>query len=1303
MASTKAEDYLKQSQNVARKALDTNNSLSSKTSDEMFSLLEAGEGSFYLRDQIDNFLDNRIKCLKVDKSLWYKWTTLRQLMSIKDKIAYAVAIEHTHTLYPENSNDNIVDEKILPDLDITGKTDEKTLKNKLYEVIKDIEEKLLTDQEFTESWILRHAAINRFSCNLDTTERAKLNVFANKIKKFCVEQWFDILAESAHFTFESDAQKIIKLNEIISQLSAMGIVIPDDILKEFSGNGEKDKDGKAINWFERHIEKLKSVDKAYKHLTSTLHMVHDTAKITDKSMITPKQEKQLQDVMDKLELRKTIEESIIDFNKEENLTKNSEHWTPLELLKTIRWSSKFNEVVSEMGIENDFDHWFLSWVTFQLTHGAHSLLTKKKSEAFGGDKKKYEEDCNSRRWMMRNKIFEVYDRNTALRGISSDKWDFANPADYERMNSYFTKFPNLFFNSPDDNYNKVEWEDPVTRNALHFDKMRSVLAAILRRRVPALRSSDRIRRWSYPKMIVERARHALKGDERGIFNWIDRQIEHADDASIIAMTIMFQNEANNKLFYEEKDPFEVKPKRYSKIFKKVAGAEKGRQAVRDKFAPVANVALKATETTIKWAVGATTWMAQKWASIINTPLENINGWLSKQSAWNPIKLWMIATKPMQWLLNPLSKGIKTGKDGERLSVTEALSKGYKAGTEALWVKEWEEKKTKYLYQWITRGLESITSFFGKTVANWWQWMEDQYITASKRNVLWALYDAGKKEDRWKDLMTSGWLSDVLNLKNIWPKLFNDDGRILSVDKPAEKYPEDENGITKLQKDIFGKEYDAIQAQIKWYFNDLRAKFDNLDKKLDDVAYWTPEYENIQKQLANLWLQMNTWNDKSDSLNAISVAIQKVATGVSTRDVFKWEIDDIVDDMKSDLEKGEEEVKKNKDIITTCDSEIKKKNIEKAKIEKELSLVSTGDEKTNILKNKLIAKNKKEWNKKAKKTSILRGIKEHENNISKIKDENEEIKKKIEKQRSEDKINKNNLEYDEELSIENKKLEKKESELTTLHSIDSLIKDSKTNLEEIDKKINDWSLSNDKQRELEKQKSETEENIRDLEIKQKNKNSILITLKDEIKKINNKIEDIKKNRGREKTKDKDYYETEIARLEKKLNENEDTIRKHKSDKDILEIELEDINQEINVLTNEIKEIEDKIKSKWGVALSRVELEKKKKALETDIESKEEEKKNANEKIEKQEITNRVLKKITQWWSKIQENAHILADFNDDEKYPEDEKRRKLLKKTLENLDLSFEKKIEVATTSQQMTQQARNDTISALTAPAPVTA
>lgn len=1276
MTTTNSANYLEQTQHRARQFLDTNNSLTSKISDEMISLLEAGEGSFYLRDQIDNILNDVVRNNTLrgavnpntTRLIGYDWAKLRQLMSIKDKISYIVAIETTRDNTTRWNPTNVV----VPEDDI---------KEKINTVIWDLETRLLNNQEFTESWILRHSAINRFSCKVKDADKAKLNTFAGKVKKLCVDSGFDILAESVHFTFESDAQKIIKTDETIKQLSAMGIVIPDNIISEF----EK---------FAEYIKPLKELDWAYKHMSKTLNMIHETAKTTDKAMVTPTQKKQIEEVMDKLELRKTVEDRIIDFNKEENLDKNNEHWTPMELLKTIRWSSKFNEVVSEMGIENNFDHWFLSWITFELTHWAHSLLTKKKSEAFGWDIKKYNEDCNSRRWMMRRRIFEVYDNNNT--GEPSGTWDFANDADFERMNSYYNKFPNLFFNTRQDNYNNTTEEE--TR--LHFDKMRSVLAAIIRRRVPALRSSDRIRRWSYPKMILQWADTALKWTERGIFNRIQRQIDHTDDASIIAMTIMFQNQANNKLFYEEKDPFEPKPKRYSNIFKKVAGAEKWRQAIRDKFAPATNFALKATENTVKWALSATAWTAQKWASIINTPLETINGWLSKQSNWNPMKLWMIATKPMQWLLNPLSKGIKTWKEWERLTITQAISKWYKAGTEALPVKEWEEKKTRYLYQWLTNWLESITGFFGETVARSWQWMQDQYTVASQRNVLWALYEAGQKEDRWKDLMRSGELADMLDLRNIWPKLFDDDGRILPVDKPVEKYPEDKDGIQKLQKDIFGKQYDDVQSQIKLYFNDLRQKFDQLDKKLDNISYWTPEYENIQKQLANLWIQMDTWKDNTNSLNAISVAIQKVATGVSTRGYFKWEIDGIVATMKADLEAGETIVKDNKIIITTCDNEIKKKKIEKEKVEKELSLVNTGDEKTDNLKTQLWTKNVEEWTLKTKQRETLRKIKDHENEIKKIEDENETIKKKIEKLSQKDDQNKENIKHDKKIESKTIDLKQKESELTVLHSVDILIKESKIELEEMDKKIKDWSLSPDDQKELEIKKSETEEKLRDLEIKQKNKNSLLNNLNREITTIKNDIKTLEDKKHGE-SNEEDFYDKQIETLETKLSENKDKIRLEKADKDIQETELEDTNEKITVLNNEIKEIKDKIKSKWGVALSRLELNDKKTSLETEIEFEEEKKKDANKKIEKQEIKNRVLKKIAQWWIKVQENADILSDFDDTTKYPEAKKIRKLLKKSLENLDLSFEKKIESTTSSQQITQQINANALSALTAPAPV--
>lgn len=232
-------------------------------------------------------------------------------MSIKDKVAYVTAIQHTRATTTRGNPINTIAE-------------DDEIKETLNNIINELDTHLISNQEFTESWILRHAAINRFSCKLETKERATLNTLATKVKKLCSDEGFDILAEAVHFTFESDAQKIVKINEVLAQLSAMGVGIPDAILKDFSGSGEKNSDGSLKDGFERHILKLKNLDKAYKHLTNTLNMVHETAKTTEKSMVTPTQQKQLKEVMDKCEVRKTIEDAINDFNKDDNVQANNE-------------------------------------------------------------------------------------------------------------------------------------------------------------------------------------------------------------------------------------------------------------------------------------------------------------------------------------------------------------------------------------------------------------------------------------------------------------------------------------------------------------------------------------------------------------------------------------------------------------------------------------------------------------------------------------------------------------------------------------------------------------------------------------------------------------------------------------------------------------------------------------------------------------------------------------------------------------------------------------------------------------------
>ena len=51
------KNQLHLAKDATRILLDTNNSASSHTSDQLFSVLESGEGDLYIRDQIDYALD----------------------------------------------------------------------------------------------------------------------------------------------------------------------------------------------------------------------------------------------------------------------------------------------------------------------------------------------------------------------------------------------------------------------------------------------------------------------------------------------------------------------------------------------------------------------------------------------------------------------------------------------------------------------------------------------------------------------------------------------------------------------------------------------------------------------------------------------------------------------------------------------------------------------------------------------------------------------------------------------------------------------------------------------------------------------------------------------------------------------------------------------------------------------------------------------------------------------------------------------------------------------------------------------
>lgn len=356
------------------------------------------------------------------------------------------------------------------------------------------------------------------------------------------------------------------------QISASGIKIDEHAFKDF----EK---------FDKRIEPLRTLDKHYEHVTKTLNMLHRVAQKGYHAIITPKQKGKLEGVLQKTEMTKTVNDELNKFNTLENFNKNEEHGFLENLLKKIKEAPKYKETLYSMSISDaEFNEWFISSSAFTLMERARLGLATQKGVAFGAKMKDFEADTQSRRGMVRRRIFDIADR-------MGDGADFHSPQDFETANSYFNKFKDLFFAKEEDNYRT----SPNADATFHYHKMEKVVSALVRRRVPALASTNRIRRGSAGRILKKFIENALKGKERGMYQRMRTRRHRADDATIVAMVIMAQNEATNQVFYQDQDKSKKADSFRGKLWNKISFTENGRMAIRDRVGPIANKALTFVE------------------------------------------------------------------------------------------------------------------------------------------------------------------------------------------------------------------------------------------------------------------------------------------------------------------------------------------------------------------------------------------------------------------------------------------------------------------------------------------------------------------------------------------------------------------------------------------------------------------------------------------------------------------------------------------------------------------------------------
>lgn len=513
----------------ARKIVSLNNSASAKVSDNLISVLEAGEGSVYLRDQLDHILHHLAP--------GGNWVQLRQLLSIKEKIAYVVGLQ-----YAEQADTGALHATLgIANAASTAPVSLKHVKEKLDTVIHELETRLLNNQDFTESWILRHAAFNRFEAKFTDKERAEVTSLAGAVQKIAVDNGFDTIAETMHFQQESDAQKIIKISEAVAMMTQKGTVIDQKLMDRFEKMGEK-------------IKPLRELDKHYKHQMNMLNLVHRTARKGYNAMITGEKQKKLFALLKEMDVADPtvyiLDASKVDANGDpayldkELLTLKRKD--PIRLKGLLK---KYNMT------EGDLENWFNSYFSYSSVERAKTDLDKQKQTTFGHRLKDYEHDINAWRGITKQRILDIHSTpavpavpaNPAIGApavpavpavvrMIGNPLDFQNDYEFQFVNSYFDKFPDLFFANEED------------ERSGHFEQMRDIIAALIRRRVPALNTGDRRRFGSRLDGIIRTTGNA---------RLIRRTHTNLDDSQMLAMIIMAQNEAKSSMFYTDKNPFET--------------------------------------------------------------------------------------------------------------------------------------------------------------------------------------------------------------------------------------------------------------------------------------------------------------------------------------------------------------------------------------------------------------------------------------------------------------------------------------------------------------------------------------------------------------------------------------------------------------------------------------------------------------------------------------------------------------------------------------------------------------------------
>lgn len=242
---------------------------------------------------------------------------------------------------------------------------------------------------------------------------------------------------------------------------------------------------------------------------------------------------------------------------------------------------------------------------------------------------------------------------------------------------------------------------------------------------------------------------------------------------MLAIIIMAQNEAKNSMFYTDKNMFEKKPGRRQRFANVVSRAERGRIEVKNAISKPLNSFLRLTEGAVRLGlkgankVVSNTGRFATWVG--SAPLATINRMMETKSIdaagkekitvkWYMSPLWAV-TRLTEAGFDAANRGFNyTNKHGNEImhtgreKVIGMIQHGF------------NDKNINNVYELFTNSVDGATEMVGKSTAAIGQMQHDRLEVAQKRNILADFYKAASAEDSLEELMASGDIAEMLNLK-----------------------------------------------------------------------------------------------------------------------------------------------------------------------------------------------------------------------------------------------------------------------------------------------------------------------------------------------------------------------------------------------------------------------------------------------------------------------------------------------------------------------------------------------------------